>query len=248
MHEVLMDGVRGQERNPGEFRRTQNWIGPQGGSLKDAVFVPPAKEVMEEAISDLEKFMHQEDDLDQLIKIGLIHYQFETIHPFLDGNGRLGRMLITLWLILQGLLSHPVLYISYYYKRNRLEYYDRLMDVRLKGHFEEWIRFFLKGIITSARDACETIGLMNEIRRESIMKIGLLKGRKDTLYKVYYYIERNPIIEIGITANDLNLSYNAVANAVNKLINLRILEQVNSNKRNRRFTFSKYLNVLKKDT
>lgn len=248
IHEVLMEGVRGQERNPGEFRRTQNWIGAQGGSLKDAVFVPLMKEMMEGALSDLEKFMHQEEDLDALLKIGLIHYQFETIHPFLDGNGRIGRMLITLWLILQDLLKYPVLYISYYFKRNRVEYYDRLMDVRLKGHFEEWIKFFLKGIIASAQDAIETIELMNQIKKESTNKIEELKGRKDTLYKVYHYIERNPIIEIGRTAEALDLSYNAVAKAVNKLIELKILEQVNSYKRNRRFVFSKYLNVLKKDT
>ena len=248
MHEVLMEGVRGQERNPGEFRRSQNWIGPQGGSLKDAIFVPPTKEVMEETMSDLEKFMNQKDEIDPLIKIGLIHYQFETIHPFLDGNGRIGRMLITLWLMLQGLLKYPVLYISYYLKRNRMEYYDRLMDVRLKGRFEQWTSFFLKAIIASAQDACETIELMNEIRRESVLKIEALKGRKGTLYKVYNYIERNPIIEIGKTARDLDLSYNAIANAVNRLMELEILEQVNSNKRNRRFAFYKYLNVLKKDT
>lgn len=248
MHEVLMEGLRGQERNPGEFRRSQNWIGLQGGSLKNAVFVPPAKEVMEESMSDLEKFIHAQDELDPLIKIGLIHYQFETIHPFLDGNGRIGRMLITLWLMLQGLLKYPVLYISYYFKRNRVEYYDRLMDVRVKGHFEEWIRFFLRGIITSAEDARETIEVMNQIKQESTKKIEELKGRKDTLYKVYRYIERNPIIEIGRAAEALDLSFNAVAKAVNKLVELKILEQVNSYKRNRRFTFSKYLNALRKDT
>lgn len=248
MHEMLMEGVRGQERNPGEFRRSQNWIGPQGGSLKNAVFVPPTKEVMEEVMSDLEKFMHEEDYSDPLLKIGLIHYQFETTHPFLDGNGRIGRMLITLWLMLQGLLKGPVLYISYYFKRNRMEYYDRLMDVRLKGHIEEWIRFFLKGIIASAEDACKTIEVMNQIKIEAIKKIETFKGRKETLYKIYHYVVRNPIIEIGKTAEVLDLSFNAVAKAVNKLVELDILEQVNSYKRNRRFAFSKYLNVLKKDT
>lgn len=247
MHEILMKDIRGQERNPGEFRRSQNWIGPQGGTLKNAVFVPPTREVMEEAMSDLEKFIHKDEDMDVLLKIGLIHYQFETIHPFLDGNGRIGRMLITLLLIIHGLLKYPVLYISYYFKRNRVEYYDRLMDVRLKGHFEEWIRFFLKGIVVSAEDAYETIEMISKIRNESIMKIEAYSGRKNTLYKVYYYVERNPIIEIGRTAKALGLSFNAVANAVNKLVELEILEQVNSYKRNRRYTFSKYLNVLKKD-
>lgn len=114
-------------------------------------------------MSDLEKYINSEDEIDPLIKIGLVHYQFETIHPFLDGNGRIGRMIITLWLILKDLLKNPVLYISYFFKRNRVEYYDRLMDVRLKGHFEEWIRFFLNGIIESAEDACETIKLMRII-------------------------------------------------------------------------------------
>lgn len=247
IHEILMKDIRGQERNPGEFRRSQNWIGPQVGSIKNAVFVPPTREVMEEAMSDLEKFIHKDEDMDVLLKIGLIHYQFETIHPFLDGNGRIGRMLITLLLIIKGLLKHPVLYISYYFKRNRVEYYDRLMDVRLKGHFEEWIRFFLKGIVVSAEDAYETIEMISKIRNESILKIEAFSGRKNTLYKVYYYVERNPIIEIGRTAKALGLSFNAVANAVNKLVELEILEQANSYKRNRRYTFSKYLNVLKKD-
>lgn len=151
IHIELMKGVRGQEKNPGEFRRSQNWIGPQGGSLKNAVFVPPAKEQMEQSMSDMEKYINSEDKIDPLIKIGLVHYQFETIHPFLDGNGRIGRMIITLWLILKELLKNPVLYISYFFKRNRVEYYDRLMDVRLKGHFEEWIRFFYMELLNQLR-------------------------------------------------------------------------------------------------
>lgn len=248
MHEVLMEGVRGHEKNPGEFRRSQNWIGPQGGTLKNAIFVPPVQEVMEQSMSDLEKFINKEDDLDLLIKIGLIHYQFETIHPFLDGNGRIGRMLITLWLINHGLLKHPVLYISYYLKRNRVEYYDRLMDVRLKGHFEEWIKFFLKGLIASAVDACETVEALNELRKESMKKIENSVGRKSTLHDLYRYIEKNPIIEIGRAAMDMGLSYNAVSNAVKKLEALGILEQVNSFKRNRRFAYTSYLDILRKDT
>lgn len=247
-HVILMEGVRGQEKNPGEFRRSQNWIGPQGGSLKNAIFVPPTKENMEKSMSELEKFMNEQDEMDPLLKIGLIHYQFETIHPFLDGNGRIGRMLITLWMILYGLLKYPVFYISYYFKRNRVEYYDRLMEVRLKGHFEEWLRFFLKGIIATAEDACENIHIINKLKAENVATIRGLPGRKDTVVKLFNYIERNPIIDIARTSKELGLQYNTVAKAVEKLVSLEILEQVNSFKRNRRFAYTKYLNALRKDT
>ena len=247
-HVVLMEGVRGQEKNPGEFRRSQNWIGPQGGSLNNAVFVPPTKERMENCMSELEKFINEQDGIDPLLKIALIHYQLETIHPFLDGNGRIGRMLITLWLIVQELLKTPVLYISYYFKRNRVEYYDRLMDVRIKGHFEEWSKFFLRGIIASAEDACDTIEIITKLNATNMGKIKALPGRKETIIKLFNYLGRNPIIDIARTAEALGLQYNTVAKAVDKLVSLEILKQVNTYKRNRRFMYSEYLNVLRKDT
>jgi Fic family protein len=247
-HVVLMEGVRGQEKNPGEFRRSQNWIGPQGGSLKNAVFVPPTRENMENSMFELEKFMNVQDEMDPLLKIALIHYQFETIHPFLDGNGRIGRMLITLWMIQYGLLQYPVFYISYYFKRNRVEYYDRLMEVRLKGHFEEWLWFFLKAIIATAEDASENINIIHKLKGENVAKIKTLPGRKDTVVNLFNYIERNPIIDIAKTSKELGLQYNTVAKAVEKLVALDILEQVNSFKRNRRFAYTQYLNVLRKDT
>ena len=247
-HVVLMEGVRGQEKNPGEFRRSQNWIGPQGGSLKNAVFVPPTRKCMEDSMSELEKFMNEQDEMDPLMKIALIHYQFETIHPFLDGNGRIGRMLITLWMIQYGLLRYPVFYISFYFKRNRVEYYDRLMEVRLKGHFEEWLKFFLLAIIATAEDACENINIIHKLKDENLAKIRTLPGRTDTVGKLFHYIERNPIIDIAKTSKELGLQYNTVAKAVEKLVALDILEQVNSFKRNRRFAYTQYLNVLRKDT
>lgn len=248
IHEVLMEGVRGQEKNPGEFRRSQNWIGPQGGGLKDAVYVPPAVPDMEAAMSELERFIHREDDIDSLIKIGLIHYQFETIHPFLDGNGRIGRILITLWLMVKGVISVPVLYISYYMKRNRMEYYDRLNETRRKGHFEEWTKFFLKGIIASGEDALDTIHRIGELSRNNRDLIGHVKGRGDMLIRLFEYIERNPIIEIGKTAEALGVQYNTVSKAVAALVKLSILQQVDSGKRNRRFAYVAYLEVLRKDT
>ena len=157
-HAVLMEGVRGQEKSPGEFRRSQNWLGGQGSSLKNARYIPPNQEDMLAAMSDLEKFMNEEDNLDVLLRIALLHYQFETIHPFLDGNGRLGRLLIILFLIEKKIISTPALYISYFLKRNRVEYYDRLTEVREKGNYEQWIHFFLQAVITSAQAAINTDG------------------------------------------------------------------------------------------
>lgn len=160
-HAMLMEGVRGQERSPGEFRYSQNWIGGQGSTLKNARYIPPNTEDMTHAMSDLEKYINaDDDDLDILIRSALIHYQFETIHPFLDGNGRIGRLLITLFLMEKGLLATPVLYISYFLKKNRIEYYDRLTEVRNKGNYEQWVKFFLQAVLESAEDArriCRTV-------------------------------------------------------------------------------------------
>ena len=156
-HAVLMEGVRDQEKSPGEFRHSQNWIGGQGSTLKNARYIPPAPEDMMEALSDLEKYIHADDELDVLISAALIHYQFEAIHPFLDGNGRVGRLLITLFLMEKGVLTTPVLYISYFLKKNRIEYYDRMTEVRNKGNYGQWVKFFLQAIHESALDATETI-------------------------------------------------------------------------------------------
>jgi Fic family protein len=153
IHLVLLSSSRGMEKEPGELRRTQNWIGPKGSSLKNSKFIPPNIHDMMDSLSNLEYYIHQEDRANALIKIALIHYQFETIHPFLDGNGRLGRLLISILLKHYGLLEADTLYLSYYLKRNRIEYYDRLMDVRLKGYYEAWISFFIEGIIESSKHA-----------------------------------------------------------------------------------------------
>lgn len=144
IHAKLLHNTRGANRNPGEFRKSQNWIGPAGCTLNTATFVPPTVTDMEVALGDLENYLYQDDYMPALIKIALIHAQFETIHPFLDGNGRMGRLLITFWLCQQEILTKPLLYLSYYFKKNRTEYYDRLMDVRKKGDWENWIKFFLK--------------------------------------------------------------------------------------------------------
>ena len=248
IHEVLMKGVRGEDKNPGEFRRSQNWIGPQGCSLKDAVYVPTSPEIMDAAMSNLEKYINSEDEMDALIKIGLAHYQFETVHPFLDGNGRISRMLITLWLMEQKILKYPVFYISYYLKRNRVEYYDRLTEVRRKGNYEQWIKFFLKGIIASSEDAVKSIEEIIRLNDLDIQKVKSISGRNKNIIKLFEYLGKNPIIDIAKTAKELNLQYNTVAKAVEKLGEIGILKQVNKAKRNRCFAYDEYLKILKKDT
>jgi Fic family protein len=248
IHEILMNDVRGSEKNPGEFRRSQNWIGPQGSTLKNAKYIPPNVEDMVEAMSELEKFLNEEDDMDLLIKIGLAHYQFETIHPFLDGNGRIGRLLISLFLIERKILSHETLYISYFLKRNRIEYYDRLMEVRTKGNFEQWIKFFLLAVYESAEDSINTIKKLKELHDINFMVVDKIGRASKTVKMVLKYLEGNPIIDIQKTSLELGISYNAVSNAVNKLMDLGILKQTDNGQRNRVFAYENYLEILRKDT
>ena len=248
VHEILMQDVRGGEKNPGEFRRSQNWIGPQGGTLNNAKFVPPNTEDMIEAMSDLEKYVNQEDDMDALVKIGLAHYQFETIHPFLDGNGRIGRLLITLFLIEKKFLSHETLYISYFLKRNRIEYYDRLMEVRIKGNFEQWIKFFLLAVYESAEDAITTIDELVKLHDRNYQIIEKTGRAAKTVRKVFKYLESNPIIDIKKTSTELGISFNAVSNAVNTLIGLGVLKQNERSQRNRVFAYEEYLEIMRRDT
>lgn len=247
-HEVLMKNVRGQYKSPGEFRKSQNWIGGQDSTIQTARYIPPSVQDMTTAMSDLEKFMNADDMADILIKAALIHYQFETIHPFLDGNGRVGRLLITLFLLDKNFLSTPVFYISYFLKKNRIEYYDRMSEVRLKGNYEQWVKFFLTAADESARDAIDTIKeleILHEKNKTLIEKFG--RAKFSTL-RVFEYLEHSPIIEIGKTARALNLSFNAVSSAVNRLGSIGVLKQVENASRNRIFAYSDYLTILKKGT
>ncbi len=247
-HEILMQDMRGGENNPGEFRRSQNWIGPAGSTLKDARYIPPNLEDMLEAMSDLEKFINSEDELDPLIKIALIHYQFETIHPFLDGNGRIGRLLIALYLIEKKLLSHETLYISYFLKRNRIEYYDRLTEVRVKGNFEQWIKFFILAIYESAQDAINTIERIIKLHDKNVEVVKNTGKAAKSIMKVLNYLEGSPIIDIKKTSMALELSFNTVSNAVNRLVELGILRQTENVRRSRVFAYEEYLGILRKDT
>lgn len=247
-HSVLMEGVRGQEKSPGEFRASQNWIGGQGSTLKNAMYIPPHPEDMIEAMSELEKYINNEDSLDALIRASLIHYQFETIHPFLDGNGRIGRLLIILFLMEQKLISTPALYISYYLKKNRMEYYDRMTEVRNKGNYEQWIKFFLRAVEETSIDAIKTIDQLNALRVENESIINNMGRSSKSTMQVFRYLESNPIIDIGKTAESLGLSFNTVSSAVQRLVTVGILSQTENISRNRTFVYEKYLNILKNGT
>lgn len=247
-HAILMEGVRGQEKSPGEFRYSQNWIGGQGSTLKNARYIPPSPDDMLEAMSDLEKYINDDDGLDALIQAALIHYQFETIHPFLDGNGRVGRLLITLFLMEKKILTTPALYISYFLKRNRVEYYDRMTEVRAKGNYEQWIRFFLQAVMESAEDATATIDELTALHDANVAVISGLGRAAKSAMLVFNYLESNPIIEIRKTAEALNITFNTVSGAVNRLVDAGILVQTTDTGRNRTFAYEAYLNILRRGT
>ena len=247
-HAVLMEGVRGQERSPGEFRRSQNWIGGQNSTLKNARYTPPHPADMLIAMSGLEKYFHEDDPLDTLIRTALIHFQFETIHPFLDGNGRIGRLLITLFLMEKKVLTTPALYISYFLKKNRIEYYDRMTEVRNKGNYEQWVHFFLMAIEESAQDATQTIDALNALLGRDERSVENIGRASKNAMRVFRYLKSNPIIDIGQTAGILGLSFNTVASAVKRLSDAGILVQTRKASRNRTFVYEEYLNVLRKGT
>lgn len=247
-HEFLMSGVRGQDKNPGEFRRSQNWIGPQNSTLSDARFIPPNVEDMDAAMSDLEKHINGDSEMDPLVDAALIHYQFETIHPFLDGNGRIGRLLILLYLMEKKLLSKPVIYISYFLKMHQIEYYDRISEVRRNGNYEQWVTFFLEAVEKTATDAIDSIGRLAALHDENIARLPKTGRTKDNVGAFFAYLEQHPIIDIKQTAVDLHLSYNTVAGIIGKLVDIGILEEKTNAQRNRIFAYEAYLAILRSGT
>lgn len=250
VHSVLLAGVRGDEKQPGEFRTNQNWIGPQGCTLKTAKYVPPNIKDMTKALPDLEIFINQEDDFDPLIKEALIHYQFETIHPFLDGNGRIARLLITLFLLNANVLKSPALYFSYFSKLNRVEYYDRMMDVRRNGNYEQWVSFFIKAFLESTQDAIQTIDELMELHNNSLKSIkeaGFSPCSLKTRIELFNYLESSPIIEIQKSANALDVSYNTLMRAVNDLQSIGILTKQDDKLRGRTYAYESYLNILRRE-
>ena len=250
-HRILLSGVRGKEKNPGEFRQSQNWIGGAGSTIKTARYIPPDVISMKESLSDLEKYMNAEAELDDLIRIALIHYQFESIHPFLDGNGRIGRLLIVLYLLEKKVIKTPSLYISFYLKEHRIEYYDRMSAIRETGDYEQWIKFFLEGIYASGKSAIETANELIALRDKNIRKLRNEKYTKrtlETMMKVFHYLEAHPIIDIGKTAEDLSIAYNTVSSAVNRFEKLGILHLVKKQGRNKVYSYKEYIDILKDGT
>ena len=248
IHKELLAGVRGQEKNPGEFRRSQNWIGPEGCTLREARYIPPNVEDMNTALTDLERYMNEGDDYDPLIRIALIHYQFETIHPFLDGNGRVGRLMILLYLMEQGYISKPIIYISYFLKKNQIEYYDRISEVRRSGNYEQWIVFFLEAVSAAAKDSLATIEKLSTLHDRNLERLPSTTRKNDNVRRVFDYIEQYPIIDIKRTASDLEVSFNTISAAVEKLVQAGILNETTNATRNRVFAYEDYLNILRKDT
>ena len=248
-HAVLMNSVRGGEKTPGEFRVSQNWIGGTGSTLRNARYIPPNPQDMRDCMSELERFMNADDDMDPLIKAALLHYQFETIHPFLDGNGRVGRLLITLYLLGQGEISSPVLYLSCYLKMNRIEYYDRMSEIRKSGNYEQWIKFFLRGVSETAADATETIDRLVALHQKNVDKLADVPTRsRQNILGLLAYIERNPIIETVKTAAALGLSRNGTANYIATLCSKDILRFSAKSGKARVFAYEDYLEILRKDT
>ncbi len=248
-HAVLLSNVRGEEKMPGEFRKSQNWIGHVGSTLQNASFIPPAPNEMDICLSDLEKYMHEDSAISNLIKISLIHYQFETIHPFLDGNGRMGRLLIILFLKEQGLIEYPVLYLSYYFKKNRNKYYELLNNVRIRGDFEEWIKFFIEGICEISEDATMSIQKIVELKKNDMEKIrSFSKGNISNLLSVYDYLLKHPFLESDDVRDLLDLSKPTINKILDNLTELGILELVEEKKRYRQFVYKKYVDILSEGT
>ena len=241
IHEVLMNGVRGKEKNPGEFRRSQNWIGHAGSSLKNAKYIPPSVEDMNECMSELEKYINDDNNVDDLVKIALIHYQFETIHPFLDGNGRIGRMLIILYLIYKNKLDCPCLYISYYLKRNQIEYYQRMSDVRNRNDYLQWIEFFLTGIIEMCNESMDCIKKLVDLRKKSKSKI------KENDIWLLEYLEINPIVDAKRISDSLEMDYYKVNRTLLRFVENGILKINNASKRKRSYVYEEYINILKEE-
>ena len=242
IHAELMRGARGGRLEPGELRRTQNWIGRGGSTLATATFVPPPHHVVPDALSALERFLHQQNDLPPLVKIALAHVQFETIHPFLDGNGRVGRLMITFLLTERGVLHKPVLYLSHYFKQHRQAYYDHLQGVRTSGGWEAWLAFFLRGVIEVAGEAAETARRILQMREEHRAAITAKFGRAaGNGHKVLESLFDRPIIAVNDVRQLTGTTYAAANGLVSRLVDVSVLAEMTGYARNRRFRYAPYI-------
>ncbi len=243
-HKTLLTGVRGKHKLPGEFRSSQNWIG--GASISDATFIPPIFDSVNDYMSDIEKFAHSgEFYFPDLLKIALIHYQFETIHPFLDGNGRVGRLMITLYLVEKGILKKPTLYLSDFFERNRTLYYDNLMRVREKNDITQWFKFFLVGVVETAKNSIETFDGVLKLQKEVENKIQVLGSRSNNAMLIINQLFNKPIIDAQLANQITKLSLPSVYKLIKELEELKILEEITGGKRGKLFMFKEYLELFK---
>lgn len=242
-HNILLKGVRGEHKMPGEFRSSQNWIG--GASISDATFIPPVHTSINDLMSDLEKFVHNEElFFPDLLKIGIIHYQFETIHPFLDGNGRVGRLLITLYLVNKEILKKPILYLSDFFERNKTLYYDNLMRVRSHNDIKQWLKFFLVGIIETAKNGVTTFDEILKLKANTETNIQTLGFRSNNVQKILQYLYRKPMIEVNKVVEITNVSKRTAYHLIDDLEKLNILKEITGSKRDKLYIFDSYLKLF----
>lgn len=242
-HKTLLQGVRGKHKRPGEFRTSQNWIG--GATISDAVFVPPIHTSIAELMGDIEQFVHNETHyFPELLKIALVHYQFETVHPFLDGNGRVGRLLITLYLVSKGILKRPVLYLSDFFERNRTHYYDNLMRVREKDDLLQWFRFFLVGIIETAKNGITTFDNILKLQKQVEARIRTLGSRAANAQKVVNYLYQRPVLNAAKAGEAAGISPASAYKLIADLEQFGILKEITGGKRGKTYTFAAYLQLF----
>lgn len=243
-HNILLQGVRGKHKLPGEFRSSQNWIG--GASINDATFVPPHFEQISHLMSDLEKFAHNESILlPDVLKIALIHYQFETIHPFLNGNGRVGRLMITLYLVENQILKRPILYLSDFFERNRSLYYSNLMRVREQNDIQQWFKFFLVGVIETAKSSIGTFDKILKLQKEVDEKLQKLNSRANNARKVLKQLYQHPIIDVNKVGEITGLSAPSSYTLIAELESLNIIEEITGAKRGKNYWFKDYIEIFK---
>lgn len=247
IHSVLMEGVRGDKMKPGEFRTSQNWIGSPGCSLADATYVPPPVSEMNEALSHWEKFLRTEDSLVPLIKCALLHYQFETIHPFLDGNGRVGRLLIAFYLCERGYLEHPILYLSDYFERFRTEYYDLLMKVSQYGAWDDWLKYFIRGVAEQSKVAEETGHKILDLQKEYRQQLQK-ESVPTVVFQLLDMLFLNPFVSLPGISDYLKITWPTAKASVERLIKLGILKEVSGRKRGRIYCAKELLNILGGDS
>lgn len=242
-HKVLLSGVRGEHKLPGEYRTSQNWIG--GASINDATFIPPVHDTVPQLMSDLEKFANDELlHMPDLLKIAIIHYQFETIHPFLDGNGRVGRLLITLYLVDKGILKKPILYLSDYFERNRMLYYDNLMRVRTHHDLNQWLKFFLNGVAETAKKGVNTFDAILQLEKTIELKLKGTGTRSQDAMRIVKFMYNHPIINVQDAMNIIEKSVNTAYKTIALLEEHQILVEITGGQRGRLYVFKEYIDLF----